>query len=246
MPKQIIKITTVNEWMTYNQKLEGVRKANVDLLREYKDIDAGLKRYAVILAFLVIKLKVEYCSTMWRSATKQRGYVWSVIRDLKKYQVEPKYERMFEQDAKLLRGRLEHIDRIIKEDLRLTDYGAFFAEAFDWSILDDMKIPETWEEVNEQKDKGMTTVIDELADIADEWNAHHTDEVARHSESIRAELEALEAHKAKLKAQREAEKLATKAKKRAEKADADEILRNRKRYRARQRRIDKSFERYYR
>lgn len=245
MSQKAIKIHSVNQWLTYNQKREGARPVNVELLREYKEIKEGLKRLSVVLAFLVLKMKIPYVHYMWNSVVKQRHFVHLVIQDLKKYQVEPVYEAMFHRDVTLLHNRIEHIDRIVKEDIKLTEYQPFFEYAFDWSVFDEVHVPTSIEEVKENDDKGWYTSIDYLCDLANEWNEKHPEVVAKHMESIREELETIDAAKAIRKEKDNAEKQALKEKRKAENAE----IRQRKKYeekrRSRKRRIDRSFERYF-
>lgn len=241
MPQDIIKIKTVTDWLDYNQKLKGATKSNVTLLREYITIKEELSKLAIILFFLKAKLNIEYVRSMLSSAAKQGKYITAVIIGLKVYKVEKKHEPIFKRDIEALYKRLDHIKLIIKEDVRLTEYGAYF-EAVGYDILTVDKLP-TAEEV-EQIGKG-NTILDYLESEANKWNEEHPNEVKAHLESIKPELEALAKHKEEVKAKERAEKQAEKERKKALTAEINEMKKNEKAYKSRQKAIDRSFERYY-
>lgn len=241
MPKDIIKITTVNEWLTYNQKLTGVTKKNIQYLCDYITIREELGKCNIVLYFLLNRLNVSYVITMLYSGIKQRKYVVSVIVALKQYKVEKKHEAIFNRDIDRLYKRIEHINRIIKEDIRLTEYGAFF-EAVGYDLLTVEKLP-TIAEI-EEVGRGKT-ILDYLEQETTKWNAEHPNEVKAHLESIKPELDALARHKEEVKAKEKAERLAKREEKKALTREVNEIKKNKRAYEARQRRINRELDRYY-
>lgn len=241
MPEDIIKIKSINEWLDYNQKIKGNTLNNIGYVMEYKKYYTELGKWAIILYFLTTRLNITYCRAMMFSAAKQRKFITSVLMGLKDYEVEKKYKPLFEQDIKNLKTRVEHIGRIVKEDVRLTEYGAFF-EAKGYDLLTVDKIP-TKAEVEEQG--GYCTILDYLAEEAKAWNKKHPKEVEAHLESIKPELEAAEKHKAEVKEKAKAERQAKREAKKAENAEVREIKKNNQAYKKQREKLERSFSQYY-
>ena len=180
--------------------------------------------------------------TMWNSVNKHKRFIGACIIELKKYQIENEYVPSIEKELKKWRERIAHINRIIKEDIRLTEYGAWFEECFDWGVFDDYQIVTSFEEVQERLDKGLYTDLDYLDDEIKAWNIRNPEKVAKHMESIREELEIKARHKEIIKAKQEHEKAVAKAAKKAETAEIKEMRYNHKNYIRRSNKIMKELE----
>lgn len=226
----------INDWLNDTKRDMGCSRKQVEYFRELKQCDSEFARIGVITYFLTTRLEIEYARTMMMSAIKQRKFIYRILVDLKKYRVDPEYDRAFELDIKGLQRRCEYVFKICKEDLRLTEYYPYF-ETVGFERLLDVKL-----EYNENKESELDVILPDL----NEWEADHQAEIAAHMETVREEIEIRDRHKAKVAAKEKAEKEAAKAKKKAERDEIKEIKKNAEAYRKQQRKLDKEFERYYR
>ena len=171
---------------------------------------------------------------MW-SARKQRKLISVVSKDLKTYRVEPDWYKVFELDIIGFQRRCEHVFKICKEDLRLTEHYPYFEAVGFEKLLD---IPLVFKDTDE-------TPLDEILPDLELWEENHKTEIAAHMESVREELEIRDKHRAEVKAKDKAKKEARKAAKKAERDEIKEIKKNAEAYKKKQRKLDKEFERYY-
>lgn len=225
----------INDWLNDPRKEVGCSKNQVNYLRDLKECDAELARIGVLTFFLATRLGIEDARTMMWSAVKQRKLIHSVSQSLRRYRVDPEYDRAFELDIKGFQRRCKHVFMICKEDLRLTEHYPYF-EAVGFDRLLDIKL--------EYGDKNVSELDILLPDIGI-WESDHQEEIAAHMESVREEIEIRNRHKAEVAAKEKAEKEAAKAKRKAERDEIKEIRKNAEAYRKRQRKLDKEFERYY-
>lgn len=218
------KIKTVNEWLNRDDLEQGYTIMNAKFSREYSDVYRALRKWAKYLYFLGVEMGNYYCTKMMYSARRQSKFCGAVCAEMKTKKVDYEHVKVFEKDIKSLKRRLETIERITNEDIHLSPYEPFFQTIEDVDELD----------------------FREIADMARKWNEEHKDLVEKHMEAISPELER---HNEFLRRKTEAIKAEKEARKQAKKAEDEyvkEILANRKKHRARSKRVEKSFEKYYR
>ena len=238
MKKEDIK--RVNDWINWNQRKPGATKLNVKYLREYNDITSEFARARIKLYFLLCDLGIKYVQTMFISTRKQLDFIYAVRGSLREYQLTPYFEPLFEKDVKSLRRRIEHINRIVDEDIHLTEYEPFFNEVgIDVTWMD--KIPNRVE----VKARGKENLLSEIGQAARKWNEEHPDIVKAHMEKVKPEIEQYEEYKQRTKAAEDAKKKKQREERKALTAEVKEIKRYAKAYKNRQRMIDRSFEVYY-
>ena len=228
-------ICSTNQWTRMPDRKEGATRTNLNYLRKFREASSELAKYGIMLHFLVTELNVTYARRMMISVKKQRYFIWVVTKNLEKYRIEKKYEKLFDDDLKSFEKRIEQIKRITKEVVHLTEYEPFF-NTVGWDELIIDRSP-TWEEIEASE----ASVLHDLGVRAKEWNAEHADEVTAHMDAVRPEIERHEKHVRKVIEDAKAEKMAEKMAKKAERDELREIERNRKEYR----RVEKSFERFY-
>ena len=238
MKKEDIK--RVNDWINWNQRKPGATKLNVKYLREYNDIRAEFARARIKLYFLLCDLRITYVKTMFISTRKQLEFIYAVRGALREYQLTPYFEPLFAKDVKLLRYRIEHINRIVDEDIHLTEYEPFFNEVgIDVTWID--KIPNR----AEVEAKGKENLLSEIGQAAKKWNEEHPDIVKDHMEKVKPEIEQYEAYKQRIKDAQDEERKKKREEKKAITAEVNEIKKNAKARRGYQKKVDQSFEVYY-
>ena len=238
MKKEDIK--RVNDWLNWNQKETGATQLNVIYLREYNDIRSDFARAKIKLYFLICDLRITYVLTMFVSTRRQMDFIYAVRAALREYKLTPYFEPIFKKDVESLRRRIEHINRIVEEDIHLTEYEPFFNEVgMDITWVD--KIP-TRAEIAAKNGESQ---LSEVAKAARKWNEEHPDIVKAHMEKIRPEIEQYEAYKKRINDAREAEKAKKRAEKKALTAEVNEIKKNAKARRAYQKKVNQSFEAYF-
>ena len=219
-------VKTVNEWMDREDLPEGYTMLNAKYRRDFKRIAKALRVQNAFLYFLGVVMDTRYVTKMMWSAKKQSIFCDAVASELNHKRVEPEHAKVFDKNVKQLEKRLVTIDRITKEDIRLTKYHPFFvAEIYDKDLSD--------------------IDFESLKPMADKWNEEHPEEVEKHMAEIQPELDRYEKFKERKRNAIKAEKEARKAKKKAENAYVNELKKNRQKHIAEQKRIDRSFETYY-
>lgn len=215
-------IKTVNEWLDKDYLPKGYTVANAKFKRDYNRIAKSLKIQSAYLYFIGVVMEVYSLTKMMYSAKRQAGFCEMVAHTLDEKRVEPEHAKVFQEDVDILEKRLETITRITKENIHLSEYEPFFeAEIYGHEFDFD---------------------FDKLKERAKNWNESHKDEVEKHMMEIHPELKKYGQFKEKRAKAIKAEKEAEKQKKREEKIYVEEILKNEQRHKARQKRIDKSFE----
>jgi len=229
----------INDWLADNTRPTSLTKLNMKYLGEMKECSAKLGRISCIAYLLTYMARSDVISdnlgTMLHSSMRQRNLCKAVCIDLKKYGVRPEDAQLFERTINAIDTRCNHVFRIIKENVRLTEYHPYF-EAVGYDRL---------------MDYAMSRIIDdgEMASALQlemaSWNSRHKEEIERYKASIADEVAKYEQQKQARAAAVKEEKRIRREAKRAEDAEVREIRENEKKYRERQRKIEKSFDRYY-
>lgn len=225
----------VDRWLDIPDKPEGMNKRSARFFREYKTVERMFSRNIIILYFLITRLDMKECYQMFVSSRKQKDFIVAVKMNLKQYAVEEKWEKEFERDIYNHKRRCQHVLRIIQENIRLTDLYPYF-QTVGFERLTDFSVDYA---------KGEDEAADQLEQEIQEWNAEHSRAVETYMESIAEEKAIIEAHRAKVKAEEKAEKKARREAKKAENAEIREMQKNAEKYRKRQAKINREFERYY-
>lgn len=226
---------SINDWLNDPRREKGCTKNQVNYLRELKQCDKELARIGVLTFFLVTRLNVNDARQMMWSAMKQRKLIGATCAQLKTWRVDPIYDRAFQLDIRGFHTRCDHVFKICKEDLRLTEHYPYF-ESVGFEQLMDIPL--------EFRDK-IETPLDKILPDMEMWENNHKTEIAAHMKSVKEEIEIRDKHRAEVVAKAKAEKEAEKAKEKAERDEIKEIKKNNEAYRKRQRKIEKEFERYY-
>ena len=217
-------VKTVNEWLKRNDLEDGYTIANAHYRREYNRFSKELRKAALYLYVLGVEMKIYYCTKMMYSAKRQSRFCNAVAAELRHKKVDKEHYKAFDRDVKSIERRLETINRIIKEDIHLTEYEPFFeAEVVDYDFTDFKDIPK----------------------IAKDWNERHKDLVEKHLNEIKPELERHEKYIQQVAEKRKAEKEYIKQKKKAEDEYVKEIKNNAARNKAEYKKLERSFQRYY-
>ena len=212
------KYKDMGDWLKDNKRESGVNSLNVACLRELKGIDQELGRIGVINFFLLTKLGMDDVRVLMNSAKRQRKFVQTVCKDLKKYKVDASYKSTFEHDIKKLKERIKHSFFITQENVRMTEYYPYFEQGgFD-------KLLEVELIYNENKE----TPIDYLAEEIEEWNKEHEEEIKNHVESVREEKETTERFRQEKKEKEKEEKRVAREKAKEQKKYEDMIIKNQK------------------
>ena len=229
------RVSTLKEWMNDNKRTEGYTFLNARYTKAFKRCDKELGKAGMLNYFMVAYLGINDCRAMMLSAKKQRGLIGAALTQMNQYRIEPETERIFKNNVTYFEKRIDHIMRITMENLRLTEYYPFFVSIGLQTIE---AIPTGFDFDNGEF---MEMIVEE----AKAYNLEYPDEISEHMKSVQHEIEVRDAHrqrvKESIKAEKEAKRMATKARKQ----EVDEIEQNRKRHRARERRIERSFEHLY-
>lgn len=218
-------VKSVNEWLNRDDLPEGYTIANAMFKREFNRLNKALAQQSKLLYILGVDMEARYVTKMMWSAKRQSDFCKAVAATLNEKRVEKEHVKVFQKSVDRIKQRLETIERITREDIHLTKYEPFFkAEVYD-NISD--------------------IDFEELKERADAWISSHKDEVEKHMKEIEPELERYAAFKDRKRNAIKAEKEAKRQKKKDETAYVRELRENAKRHKAKQKRIDKSFEVYY-
>lgn len=230
------KIRTVNDWLNDARREKGLTQKNMDYLIEMKGLNQELKRIKMITYFLLTKCDVYGVRAIFTSANKQGDFIYKVIADLKKYGVSKEDEAAFDREIKRIRNRVEYVYPIIKENVRLTKYYPYFVErGFDRLL--DYSLYRSAIDLDKEQER--------LFEDVQSWCSSHVEEVAAYEDSIRPEIEMLAERKRQILEKEKAEKKAIRDAKKAEDAEIKWMRDNKKAEQAREKRIERSFERYY-
>ena len=233
MKKEDIK--KVNDWINWPDRVKGCSKKQIDIIRDYKRLLSELARTSTLTYFLLNNLDIKNCRTMMTSSNNQRDFVFAAYINLKEYRLDPEFYSMFRRNAESLQRRVDHIFRICKENLRLTEYYPYFEEnGFD--MLLDFR--------TEFFNDGRTPLDGILPDI-EKWNSEHQDLIKAHMEKIQPEIDAMNAHKQMLHDKAMAEKKAAAEERKKERELKKEIKAFHKKEDKRDKAIERSLNHAY-
>lgn len=219
-------VKTINEWLDRDDLPEGYTIMNAKFRRDFNRLAKALSCQAKYLYILGVDMEARYVTKMMWSAKRQSSFCRSVAASLREKRVEREHIAIFQKTVNRIERRLETIERITREDIHLTKYEPFFMAEIYGKELKDID-------------------FDDLKETADAWISSHKDEVEKHMKEIEPELERYEAFKARKRNSIKAEKDAKRQKKKDETAYIKELRENAKKHKAEQKRLDKSFEVYY-
>lgn len=224
----------LTDWFNDKKVPKGkMSKYNLIYLREYKDILAEYKKYSAMLFFILVVMKVDMVRQMFNSCNNIKKYIYKVICELKEKMVTNDYVPHFNVNIERLRKRLETMDKIIKEDLYLTEWYPYFMEnGFD--VLSDF-------ENNGNTVEQLQPILDDF----EQWKIDNKDKLDAHIVEMQKKKDIYLAHKEKVKKQEKAEKEARKLAQKAANDEVKEIKRNNEKYRKEYMRLERSFNRYY-
>ena len=204
----------VNDWLNDEKREEGVNKLNVIYLREFKGLDKELAKMSTLAYFLLTKLDMQEVRTMMQSVRKQRNLVFAICNDLKKYKVPKDYKTIFDLDVKKIQDRVDYVFKMLKENLRFTEYFPFFEEVgFDVLLKFDTKYSSDY-----------CTPLDGLVDEFTNWKSTHENEIMKHLDSIKEEKEVAEKHRKEVGEKEKEERKKERQEKKKQKEYEDMII----------------------
>lgn len=230
----------VEAWLNDRTRPKSLTRLNMKYLGELKQCSMELGRCSQIAYFLAkrtdLKAMKDNVVTMLNSTVKQNTFVKRVMVDLRKYGVRPEDTPLFEKQVNALYVRCDWVFKILRENVRLTEYHPYFTAVGYERLISYARATRY----------GDATEEDALAKEIEEWNMRHREEVEGYKASIADEVARYEARRREQAEAAEEEKRIRRELRKAESAEVKEIQENAKKHRAREKKIDRSFERYYR
>lgn len=226
----------LQDWLNNPKRPKELYKANIEFLRDAKDLLYLIGRNKVLLWFLMVRLNVVEVRALFYSCKKQKELVYAVRAQLKEFGVTSKYIKMFKRELTSIRRRVDYVYQIVIENLRMTEYYPYF-QSVGFEVLKDFTYNHSFENGTELEDEL-------IADIA-KWNSEHQEEIAAYMDSIKEEKENMERLRAKNKEDKKREKEEAKRAKAEIIAFEKESARIRKQQRNEYKKLERSFERYY-
>lgn len=217
-----------------HQVKEGCTKDNIALLGNVNEIISMNARNCAMLYFCLNTLKIDDVRTMYLSTMKQREFLKVAKGFLKRYKVEDKWVSTCKADVTKLYNRQSHIWLITRENIRLTEYYPYFQEVGFEKLLD--------------FNLATYDVSDQLQYILEDfknWKADNQDKVDKHMAEVETEIKARDDFRKRKEADKKAEKEAKKLAKKKADDEVKEIRENNRKFLERERRLEKSFARYY-
>lgn len=191
----------LKDWKYDRKRVKGCTRKNVDMLREFKEVDAELGRVGTLTYFLLTRFSEFNSGAMMHSARRQRNLVRFIMSELKTYRLDPPWDKIFERDINKIRNRTDHCYMICKENLRLTKHWPYFEKVGFEHLLD-------FEQFYDEEHN--TSVLDKVIPEMEKWEDEHEEDIEMYMESISDELKRHEAWKEKklesIKASKEAER----------------------------------------
>lgn len=222
----------IDDWFNDKQRPKGQNVVGASYAMTLTRINRQFGINNTILHFLLVEMGMSEVRQMLNSGLKQRKLLRKAILELGEFQVEPKWEKTFKRDITKLRKRTEHVERIITENVRLTELYPFFNSVGYRRFVEYAMDKPTEDEEATAK----------LKSELEEYNSTHQEEIKAYMESIAEEKATHEAFLAKIKADKKSEKEARKASLKAERQELKEIKKNNEAYQKEKRRIDRSFD----
>lgn len=224
-------LPTIEDWFNDKQRPKGQNVASVSYAMTLTQINRQFGINNTILHFLLVEMGMNGVRPMLYSGLKQRRLLRKAIVELSQFQIEKEWEKTFKRDIAKLRQRIEHVRRIITENVRLTELYPFFnSVGFERFVEYAMDKPIEDEEATAK-----------LKSELEKYNATHQEEIKAHMESISEEKAIHEAHLAKVETEKKAEKEARKAAEKAKRDEIKEIKKNNEAHLKEKHRIDRSF-----
>lgn len=226
---------TIQTWMDDKRRPKGCTALNMEYIRDLKQYEREFSRIIIICYFLLKECKMGDVRQMFFSAKKQKEFIYAVKYDLKKYIVTDEWQKVFQRDFQKLRNRLDHVFRIIQENIRLTDMYPYFQDVgFDRLIDFSIEYPK-------DNDACASQLLSEISD----WKAKHPDEVEAHLQKVQPEIEIRDRHRAEVRESARIEKEIRKAARKAENAEIREMKQNEHKRQVEKRRVDRMFDYLY-
>lgn len=237
---------TVYDWLYDRDRPEEMNYASRDFFLELKDVDKRLARNNTILYFLIKKYDMNVMQSMLISTSRIRGLISALLYGLKGYRdkdgtehpghaVTQEWIPVFQRTIKGFEKRCDHVFLIIKKDLEETELYPYFQNV-GFDRLVDFAIKR-----NSSDDEQVEQLVREIA----EWNAEHPEEVNAYMASIADRIHNRDEHRKMIKEQEEAEKWVRRNMRKQSNAELREMRQNNRAHEARKRKIERSFERYY-
>lgn len=222
-------------WLGDKNKPKGnFTRANIQALREIKGLNVDFAINNAVLYFTLTELGVEGVRQMLRSGTKQRNFLHRVSMTLKDYGLTADYCKGAAADIRQWHERVDWVRAVIKENLRLTEYYPFFADV-GFDRLYDFGCPSM----------EMDDLLAKIKTEFEEWRIPNEAVIETHLRTVAGEKQRIEERRQRMIEEAKLEKELARQKKREENAEIKEIKKNEKAYKAKQRRIEREFSRYY-
>ena len=229
---------TMSDWMNDPTRPKTLTKMNTECLIRAKEVLSELNRNSIITYFLLNTCDMEEARTMFISGERQQKLLYALIKDLKKCGVEPEWRKVIMRDLESIHRRCVYVIEVCKENLLLTKYQPYFdANGFRTidKVADSMLTKEA--DLYEEEEKAKAEIS--------AWMERHEAEVEAYEKEIEPKRQMLEARRQRIKEQEKAEKKAIRDAKKAENAEIREMRENYRKHKARQKKIERSFARYY-
>ena len=212
----------VNEWVNRTNLEQGYTIANAKYKSDCSKLDKLFRSEASKLYAITVTLRITQNAKLFRSVVKQRKFIRSVMAELDNKKVQPIHYKLFDKFIRDCFERIRYVQKIVNENIRLSEFGPFFDIYNDW-----------------------TEDPDTIAENAQKWNEEHPDIVSEYLERIKEEREAIFNAKRKRHEQSKAERNAEKQKKKEEDAYIKEMINNKKKNDAEYKKIERMFQKYY-
>ena len=163
----------MNNWLNADRP-EGMNRRSQRYFLEYKQMEKEFNRNIIILYFLITRLGMKECYAMFKSGQKQKAFIRAVKVNLKQYAVTEEWEKDFDRDLRFLKNRCDHVFRIIRENIRMTElYPYFQSVGFDRMMDFSVKYAH-----------GDDEAADQLQKEIEDWNSGHREEIRTYMKSI--------------------------------------------------------------
>lgn len=226
---------TIQSWLDDKRRPKGCSQLNMEYFRELKQYEREFSRILIITYFLMQECKITDVRQMFYSAKKQKNLIAAIQIGLRQYMVTQEWQKTFQMTFGNFRRRLDHVFRIIQENIRLTENYPYFQDVgFDRLIDFSVEYPKDHDTCNKR-------LLEEIAN----WNAEHPEEVKHHMEKVKTEIENRDRHRAEVREAVRIEKEMRKQAIKAENAEIREMKRNEQEYQKQKRKTDRMFEYIY-
>lgn len=205
-----------------------------DRSAKYLEIGKKLKKrngkILAILYFLMEELNVKSVATLFSSVRKVSRLIYVLNQALTRKAVTDEYAEAFNEFVKKSVKRMDHVLRIMKEDLYLTEYWPFFREV-GFDDIFDFELTGDYAENNRR-----LLLIKERFLV---WKSDHTTEIEEHMTKVQPMVTALDEERKK----RKEDAIAEKEKKKAYERSIEDEIRQRRKYDEDRKRREKKIER---